>query len=88
MRRALGMIEPACYFCCGSPGAIDIGLHFDERDRSFRQPAVAVKDGIVAVFPTLVDQPIYGLASVFDEAVAILIAVFLDPCKGGLDVGP
>ena len=35
---------------------IDVALHFSERDRPFRQPAIGMKDRIERVLPALVGQ--------------------------------
>src|SRR5690606_14548068 len=45
-----------------APGAVDIGLYLDQGDRTSRKRAVRVEDGIVAVLPALVRQPLGRLA--------------------------
>ena len=42
----------------------------------------------MAVLPALVDQPIGVAAAVFDEAVAVAVAVGLEPAQRRLDVRP
>ena len=53
-----------------------------------RQRAVGVEDGVVGVLPALVHQAVGRLPLVLDEAVAVAVAVAVDPAQGGLDVGP
>ena len=69
-------------------GGIDVALHLDERDRPLRQAAVGMKDRVVGVLPTLVGQPRLGCACVLDEAVAIEIALLVDPRQRTLDRRP
>src|SRR6476469_3135292 len=53
----------------GSPlGRIDIGLHFDECDRTLSQGAIQMEDRIMAVLPALVAQAFARAPAVFDEA--------------------
>src|SRR5690606_38903280 len=72
----------------GAPGAIGIGLHLDHRDRAARKGTVGVKDGIAAVLPALIGKATLRPAMIFHEAVAVAVAMALDPAEGGLDVRP
>src|SRR5664279_6193701 len=47
-----------------------------------------MKDRIIRVFPTLVDEARVGLARIFDKAIAIRIAKIVDPQQSGLDIRP
>ncbi|MFC7612168.1 hypothetical protein [Teichococcus aestuarii] len=47
-----------------------------------------MEDGVVAVLPALVQQPVRPLAAVFDEAVPVRVAVPVDPAQRRLDVRP
>src|SRR5690606_5933085 len=76
--------EPPRHGAGGREGAVGIGLHLAERDRALRQRTVGMKDGIVAVLPALVGEAPGGLPEIFDEAVAVAIAVALDPADGRL----
>ncbi len=67
---------------------IDVALHFAERDRRLGQRTVLVEDRIVRVLPPLLDQTAVRRARVLHEAVAVAIAVAIDPGQSGLDVRP
>ena len=47
-----------------------------------------MEDAVTAILPTLVGQPLVRLARIFDEAVAIPVAIIVDPGERGDDVGP
>ena len=47
-----------------------------------------MEDGIVRVFPTLLHQTFGRALFVLDEAVAIAIAVFINPAQRTLDARP
>lgn len=68
--------------------AVDIGLHLAERDRRLGEPAVGVEYGIVAVFPTLIDESGRRFPVILDKTVAVAIAIPVDPPKGALNVRP
>ena len=67
--------------------AVDVALHLAERDGPLGQRAVGVKDGIVRVLPSLLDEPLVGLARVLDEPVTVGVAVPFDPGQRVIDVG-
>jgi hypothetical protein len=69
-------------------GAVDVGLHFAQGDGSLSHAAIVMKDRILGVLPSLIGQSFLGLPMVFDEAVAVPIAVGVDPAQRGLGVGP
>src|SRR5262249_30308363 len=48
---------------------VDVALHLGKRDWSFRQAAIRVENGVEGILPALVDEPAYGGAMIFDEAV-------------------
>ena len=60
-------------------GAVHVALDLAEGDRPFGQPAVVMKDRVEGVLPTLIGQPVLRLAVIFDEAVAVAVAVAIDP---------
>ena len=75
---------PECVSQVGerSKGGVAVSLHLDHGDRSLGERAVTVADGVVGVLPALVGQG--GNArlcrrAVFDETVAVGIAVALHP---------
>ena len=80
--------QVACDLFRGPPGSVNIGLHLDEGDRTFRQTAVGMEDRVVAVLPPLIGQALSGSPLVFDEAVAVPIAVAFDPVVSRLDMRP
>jgi hypothetical protein len=47
-----------------------------------------VEHRVVGVFPSLIGEAFLGLAEIFDEAVAVPIAVAIDPLQRRLGVGP
>ena len=69
-------------------GRIHVALHLAERHRPFGQRAVGMEDRVVRVLPALVRQAAIGGARVLDEAVAVGIAVTIDPGQRRLDVRP
>src|SRR6266508_4427275 len=61
---------------------VDVPLHFAGRDRSLRQAPVVEELRVSGVLPRLVDEPTLGTALVLDEAVAVEVAVLVDPGEG------
>src|SRR5215475_9588453 len=51
-----------------SPRRIDIGLNLHQGDRSLGQRPILVKNGVMAVFPALVDEAVLVLPCILDEA--------------------
>ena len=82
-RRGLRAAGPARRL----PRAINIGLNFGESDRAFGNTAISMEYGIMAVFPALILQPLIRQSSIFNEAVAIAIAMIVDPLQCRLDIG-
>src|SRR3546814_13630629 len=64
---------------CSSDLRIAVALHLDQRDRSPGSAAIGVEDAVMAVLPALVDQPLPAFPAVFDETVAVAVAVPVDP---------
>src|SRR5690348_9562014 len=69
-------------------GRVDVALHFAQRDWSPCQRAVGMEDGIIRIFPTLLDQSILGMARILHQTVAVAIAVSVDPGQGAFQVWP
>src|SRR5215470_10425084 len=69
-------------------GAINVGLHLAQRDRPLGCTAILVKDRVVRVFPTLINQTVRVLTLVFYESVAVRIAIGIEPAERSLDVRP
>ncbi len=67
---------------CGSPGAVDIGLNLRERDGAARDRTIFVEDRVMAVLPALIGQALIGEPPIFHEAVAIAVAMLIDPFEG------
>src|SRR6185312_7890945 len=63
----------------GDMRSIGIGLHFAKRDRPFRDAPVGVEHGVARVLPSLLQETARRAPLVFDESVAVPIAVVLDP---------
>src|SRR4029078_5274765 len=59
----------------GALGAIDIALHFAERDRRLGERAIGMEDRIVAVLPALIHKSGRRLAIIFDKAVTVAGAI-------------
>src|SRR5207248_1316650 len=68
------------------PGAIDITLQLDQRDRRLRQGAIAMSNAVPGIFPALVEQARLGLAFIVDEAVAIVVRR-IEPLDRPLHIG-
>jgi hypothetical protein len=58
---------------------VHVALHLAERDRGLGDPSGRVVDPVEGILPALVGQAAVGAALVLDEAVAVAIAVPLDP---------
>src|SRR6266496_6063674 len=69
-------------------GSVNVALHFAQSDWSFGGRAVSVENRIVRVLPTLMDETEFRPTSIFHEAVAIDVAIMIDPCERALDVRP
>jgi len=74
--------------CGGELRGVDVALNLAERDRSFGRSAVGVEDRIERILPALMEQPGRRAARVLEEAVAIRIAVAIDPVERRFDVRP
>jgi len=72
-------------------GRDDVGMGAErgrhQRDRRLCRRSVEVRDAVVRILPALVDEAAVGLALVLDEAVAVLVAVLLDPLQSRLGGG-
>jgi hypothetical protein len=86
--RPLHLAEQGRQFRGAAFRRIDIPLHFAQRDGSVRHRPIGMKHRIPGILPPLLHQPFKRVSSVFDEAIAIDIAVPVDPPQGQLDVGP
>ena len=76
-------------FSTGGPArGKDIGLNFAKSDGRLGHCAVCMKDGIVRVLPTLLNQAVSGALCVFDEAIVVAISVRIHPVQSGLHVRP
>ncbi len=80
--------KPARDLLSRSPGRIDIGLNLNQSDRTFRQGPVFVENGVLAVFPALIDEPLVVLPRIFDETIAVAIAIAFDPFERRADMRP
>ena len=69
-------------------GGVDVALHFAERDRALGQRAVVVEHRVVRVLPALAARAAVGRARVLDEAIAVGVAVAIDPGERRVDVRP
>src|SRR5208283_3115285 len=65
-----------------------VALHFAERDGRLRQAAVAMKNGVEGILPSLLNKSFFGALMVFVEAVAIEIRILVDPVESRFDVWP
>ena len=58
---------------------VDVALHLDRGDRCLGEPAVLEALRVAGVLPRLVREPGVDHAAVLDEAVAVAVAVAVDP---------
>src|SRR3954468_2438302 len=72
---ALGRAEHVGKCRRALPGIVDVRLHLTQGNGRLRRRAVGVKDRILRVLPSLLNQAGRGLACVFDEAVTVPISV-------------
>src|SRR5947209_10779818 len=63
-------------------GIVDVALDLARRPRQLRHRAVGEEDRVPGVFPALVLEPGLHVALVLDVAVAIAVAVGIDPVEG------
>jgi hypothetical protein len=47
-----------------------------------------VKNRVLGIFPSLLNETVFRLTAVFDETVTVCVAIAIDPFKCALDVGP
>src|SRR5437868_2057398 len=87
-RGTAGMAERGCDLRGAEPGGVHVPLDLTQRDGTFGQRAVRVKNGILRILPTLLDEAFGRAAEIFDEAVPVGVAVAIDPTQCQLDVGP
>ena len=74
----------------GALGSVDVALNLTQRAISApdARAAVLVEVEILAVVLPALVQPLLGLPVIFDEAVAVAIAVFVAPAERRLDLRP
>src|SRR5690606_3900442 len=70
------------------PRGENVALHFAEGDRQARAATVGVVNGIVRVLPALIVKSRGLFTGVLDQAVAIDVAIVVDPAQGRFDVRP
>ena len=64
-----------------TPGGVGVTLHLHERDRPVGERPVAITDRVGRVLPALVEQAATRTALVFDETIAIAVAVLIQPVE-------
>ena len=69
-------------------GAVYVRLNLAKGDRPFRKPAIMMENRVEGILPSLIREALLGLAMIFDETVAIAVAVMIDPGKRCLGVRP
>ena len=74
--------------CDGTFGSVDVALDLAERDRPLSQRTVSMEDRVKRVFPSLIGKAAVRFAVILDKAVAIAVAVLVDPEQRRLDAGP
>src|SRR5271167_1627220 len=67
---------------------IDVALDLAQRDWALRHPAIFVEDRVVRILPALIYQTAGVLAVVFDKAIAVRIAIGVDPMQRRLYMRP
>src|SRR6202042_2509297 len=69
-------------------GAVYVRLDLAKGDRPLRKPAIMMENRIEGILPSLIREALLGLAMIFDEAVAVAVAVMIDPGERCLGVRP
>ena len=64
-----------------APRLVDVALHLAQRDRWLGQAPVGMEHRVLRVFPALLYQAFVAAPAVFDEAVAVEVAVAVDPLQ-------
>src|SRR6516164_5522855 len=67
---------------------VDVALDLAQRDWTLRHSAIFVEDRVVRILPALIYQTAGILAVVLDKAVAVRIAIGIDPMYRRLDMRP
>ena len=70
------------------PGGVGVALNLAERDGRLGDLAIVMEDRVPRVLPPLLNQTRFAAAGVFNEAVAIDVAMFVHPLERREDVGP
>src|SRR4030095_15615902 len=72
----------------GELRGINVSLYFAQGDRRLGKNAVAVKNRVLRIFPTLMDETVFRPAAVFNETITICVAIATDPLKRTLNIRP
>ena len=86
--RYFGLAQQRCQFRRAIFGGVGVALHLAQRNGRFGEGSIRMKHRIVRIFPALLGQAVRRVARIFDKAVAILVAVMVNPVQGGLNVRP
>ena len=71
-RGRLRVAAPVAERGHGTKRGVGVALHLNNRDRPMRERAVGMEDGVVAVFPALIDETVTGARAIADEPIAIV----------------
>jgi hypothetical protein len=82
----LGSIEDVADLGHPRLGIEDVALQLARPDRQRRQGPIGLDDRIPRVLPTLVIEPMRRAGLVLLQAIAIAVAVLVDPGDGGLGI--
>src|SRR6202012_167377 len=85
-RRALAVAERIRQGGRVALRPVNVGLHFAKRDRPLGHAAILMEYGVVGVLPALIGESLLGLAVVLEEAIAVAVAVAIDPFERRLRI--
>ena len=77
--RTIDVSQLRGHCCSGPPRRVDVSLDFTQGDGALGRGAILVEDGVVGILPALMKKAVDRLPRIFNEAVLIAVAVFVDP---------
>jgi hypothetical protein len=74
------LMETQCVgkFSCRLPGSVNVSLNFTESYGSRYIGSIFMKDRVLCILPTLVNEAVCRSALILDKAIAVLIAELFD----------
>src|ERR1700761_308570 len=68
--------------------SVDVSLYFAESDRALGETSIGVKDRVMRILPTLLNQAIRRETCILHESITISVAKVVDPVDGRSNIAP